>query len=140
VAALFLGLLLGAAAESPALALDLFATRHEVTAQFATADGKPMANAAVEVFAPDNPRTPVEKGRTNSDGKYVFAADRAGMWSAEARTKSEVARVTIRVGGAGEDHRPSRIPPVVVILGLIALLALALWYRVLRRRNERHRP
>ena len=140
LAGLCLAGLLCAGAESPALALDLFATRHEVTAQFATADGKPMANAAVEVFAPDNHSTPIERGRTDADGKYVFAADRAGMWSAEARTKTEVARVTIRVGGPGEERRQSRIPPIVVILGLVALVALAVWYRVLRRRNERHRP
>lgn len=137
LAVLFVAVLLCAAAESPALAFDLLAARHQVTAQFATADGKPMANAAVEVFAPGNPSTPVEKGRTDAAGKYVFAADRAGMWSAEARTKGEVARVTIRVGGPGEERGQSRIPPVVVILGLIALLALAVWYRVLRRRNER---
>jgi hypothetical protein len=126
-------------AESPARAFDLFAT-HEITAQFATADGKPMANAEVRVFAPGDLRTPVETGRTDADGKYVFAADRDGMWSAEARTKSEVARVMIRVGGPGQQQQRSRVPPIVVIGGLVALLAMAGWYRVLRLRNQRRPP
>jgi Domain of unknown function (DUF4198) len=121
--------------ESPAHAFDLFAT-HEVTAQFATAAGKPMANAEVRVFAPGDLHTPVETGRTDADGKFVFPADRDGMWTAEARTKSEVARVMIRVGGA-TPPQPSRVSPLIVIGGLIVLLALALWYRVLRLRNRR---
>jgi len=124
--------------ESPASAFDLFAT-HEVTAQFATPDGKPMANAEVRVFAPGDLTTPVETGHTNADGKYVFAADRDGLWSAEARTKSEVARVMIRVGGPGQQQQ-SRIPPIVVVGVLVGLLGMAVWYRVLRRRNQRRPP
>jgi hypothetical protein len=121
--------------ESPARAFDLFAT-HEVTAQFATTGGKPMTNAEVRVFAPGDLQTPVETGRTDADGKFVFPADRDGMWSAEARTKTEVARVMIRVGGATQPQ-PSRVSPFIVIGGLIVLLALALWYRLLRKRNRR---
>jgi hypothetical protein len=121
--------------ESPAHAFDLFAT-HEVTAQFATSSGKPMPNAEVRVFAPGDLQTPVETGRTDADGKFVFPADRDGMWSAEARTKTEVARVMIRVGGATQEQ-PSRVSPFTVIGGLVVLLALALWYRFLRMRNQR---
>jgi hypothetical protein len=121
--------------ESPARAFDLFAT-HQVTAQFATADGKPMADAEVRVFAPGDLQTPVETGRTDAAGKFVFAADRDGMWSAEARTKTEVARVMIRVGGATQ-QQPSRVSPFLVIGGLAILLALAVWYRILRLRNRR---
>jgi hypothetical protein len=128
----------GVAAESPAHAFDLFAT-HEVTAQFASANGKPMANAAVRVFAPGDPQNPVQSGYTDASGKFAFYADRDGMWSAEARTKSEVARVMIRVGGPSQQQQHSRIPPVVVIGGLLALLALAVWYRMLRVRNQRPR-
>ena len=84
-------------AESPACAFDLFTT-HEVTAQFATADGKPMSDAAVRVFAPGDLKTPVETGHTDSQGKFVFDADSDGMWTAEAHTSAEVARVMIRVG------------------------------------------
>jgi hypothetical protein len=126
-------------AESPACAFDLFAT-HEVTAQFATANGKPMANATVRVFAPGDLRTPVETGHTDSQGKFVFEADGDGMWSAEAHTTTEVARVMIRVG-AGEQQQPqTRLPPVVVIGGLILLVALAWWYWLLRTRARRRKP
>jgi hypothetical protein len=111
-----------------------------VTAQFATADGKPMANAEVRVFAPGEPQTPVETGHTDADGKFVFPADRDGMWTAEARTKDEVARVMIHVGGAAQHQPQSRIRPIIVIGGLIALLALAVWYRMLRARNQRRQP
>ena len=124
--------------ESPTFAFDLFAA-HEVTTQFATADGKPMANAEVRVFAPGEPQTPVETGRTNADGKFVFGADRDGLWTAEARTKSEVARVMIRVGGPAQQQQQRRIPPIVMLGGLLGLLALAAWYRILRLRNQRHR-
>jgi hypothetical protein len=121
-------------AGSPAPAFDLFAT-HEVTAQFATPDGKPMANAEVQVFAPGNPKTPVVTGRTGADGKFVFDTDRDGLWSAEARSADQVARIMIRVGG---DSRPqSRISPFLIIGVLAILLAVAIWYRLLRLRRHR---
>jgi hypothetical protein len=140
VAHWFLGALvtvaLGLLPESTAVAFNLFAT-HEVTVQFATADGKPMANAEVTVFAPGDLKTPVETGHTDSAGKFVFGTDRDGLWSAQARTKGEVARVMIRVGGPDQQQQRGWISPVVVIGGLLALLALAIWYRVLRLRNQR---
>jgi len=126
-------------AVAPARAFDLFAT-HEVTAQFATADGKPMANAAVRVFAPGDLTTPVETGHTDSQGKFVFDADGDGLWTAEARTPSQVARVMIRVGAGAEQQQQTRLPPFVVIGGFVLLVALAWWYRLLRRRTRRREP
>jgi hypothetical protein len=120
----------------PSRAFDLFAT-HEVTAHFATPDGKPMANAAVRVFAPDNPTTPVLTGRADKDGKFVFAADRDGFWSAEARSKTEVARVMIRVGGEG-GRRP--VSPALLLGGLALLFVLAFGWRVMRLRSRRGPP
>ena len=122
---------------SPASALDLFAT-HEVTAQFATPDGKPMANAEVRVFAPDDPSKVALTGRTNADGKFVFDADRDGFWSAEARSGDYVARVMIRVGGQAESH--SQLSPFLLIGFLVVLLGLAIWYRLLRARTRGPRP
>ena len=58
-----------------------------------------MANAEVRVFAPGDPKTPAVTGRTDAEGKFVFAADRDGFWSAEARSADQVARLMIRVGG-----------------------------------------
>jgi nickel transport protein len=120
---------------SSSVAFDLFAT-HEVTVQFATHDGKPMANAEVQVFAPGDAKTPVIIGRTDAEGKFVFAADQDGFWSAEAKGADQVARVMIRVGGEAQTSQ-SRISPFLVIGVLAVLLALAIWYRLLRARNRR---
>jgi nickel transport protein len=120
---------------APSAAFDLFAT-HEVTVQFATHDGKPMVNAEVQVFAPGAPKTPAVTGRTNAEGKFVFDADQDGFWSAEAKGADQVARVMIRVGGEAQQSQ-SRISPFLVIGALAILLALAIWYRLLRARNRR---
>src|SRR6516165_11061443 len=117
---------------SPASAFDLFAT-HEVTAQFATPDGKPMVNAEVSAFAPGEPSKPAVTGHTDADGKFSFAADRDGFWSAEAHSRDYVARVMIRVGG--EQQSPNWLSAVLVIGFLVVMLALAVWYRLLRART-----
>jgi hypothetical protein len=132
--AAFLLLFAIAVAAPPAMALDLFA-RHEVTAQFATHDGKPMADAEVRVFAPGDPTTPVLTGHTDKNGKFVFPADRDGFWSAEARTKTEVARIMIRVGGPAQQQQ-GRLSPYLVLGVLGVLLVIAFWYRLLRVRRR----
>jgi hypothetical protein len=119
----------------PCQAFDLF-TRHEVTAQFATPDGKPMAHAEVRAFAPGDPNTPAVTGRTDAEGKFVFDADRDGFWSAEARGADYVTRIMIRVGG--EQQSQNWLSPFLVVGVLVVLLAIAVWYRLLRART--HRP
>jgi hypothetical protein len=131
-AALFAwSVLLSPAQAPPALAFDLFAT-HEVTAQFATADGKPLAGAEVRVFAPGEPTKAYTTGHTDAAGKFVFDADRDGIWAIEARTPTEIARITKRVGGGPK--QPGWIEPWFVIGGLLLLLAAAFWYRLRRMR------
>lgn len=119
---------------APATALNLFAT-HEVTAQFATPDGKPMANAEVRVFAPGDPNKVALTGRTDSQGKFVFDTDRDGFWTAEARSADDVARVMIRVGGQTEPQ--NGLSPFLVVGVLAILLGIAIWYRLLRARTRR---
>ena len=123
-------------ASSPADAFDLFA-QHEVTAQFATPDGKPMGNAEVRAFAPGEPNKPAATGRTDADGKFIFAADRDGFWSGEARSPDYVARVMIRVGG--EQQSQNWLSPLFVVGFLVVMLALAIWYRLLRARASGRR-
>lgn len=139
LSALFLGPIAALClfAAPAASALDLFAT-HEVTTQFATPDGKPMANAEVRAFAPGDPNKPAVTGRTDAEGKFTFAADRDGFWSAEARSTDYVARVMIRVGG--EKQSPNWLSSILVVAFLIAMLALAIWYRLLRARAVGRRP
>jgi len=130
-----IGLLLAMiAGTTPAAALDLFA-RHEVTVQFATADGKAMANAEVRVFAPGAPNRPALTGHTDSEGKFQFAADRDGWWRAEAHAGDEVARATVRVGGQEQKEEP--LSPYLVIGALAVLLMVGIGLRMLRARGRR---
>jgi hypothetical protein len=73
--------------------------------------------------------------RTDKDGKFDFAADRDGMWTAEARTGGEIARATIRVGGAGDDQSGG-VSPYLLIGGLGLLLLMAVGYHFLRARSR----
>jgi len=120
-----------------AAAFDLFA-RHQVTVQLATKDGKPMANAEVRVFEPGEPNRPALTGRTDSEGKFEFGADKDGFWSAEARNGDEVARVMIRVGGQQQQHEEP-ISPYWIMAGLLLLLVLAFGFRVARARARRQK-
>src|SRR5919199_5651109 len=89
------------------------------------------------LIAPGETKTPTITGRTDSEGKLVFEADRDGFWRAEARSADQIAHLMIRVGG--ESRPQSRVSPVLV-LGVVAiLLAVVIWYRVLRARNRRPR-
>ena len=126
-------------AESPAFGFNPFAT-HEVTAQFATSAGEPLANAAVRVFAPGDLKTPVETGHTDAQGKFVFDADSDGMWTAEASTGTEVARVMIRVGAGSPQQQQTRLPPMVVIGAIILLGVMGWWFLLLRSRGRRRQP
>jgi nickel transport protein len=120
---------------NPATALDLFA-RHQVSVEFAAADGKKLADAEVRVFAPGKPNVPVLTGRTDKEGKFVFPADEDGFWTAEARAGDEIARATVRVGKS--DARRELISPPWLIGGLLLLLMIAFAVRiVLIRRSVR---
>ncbi|MGD9614801.1 MAG: hypothetical protein AB7H90_12875 [Alphaproteobacteria bacterium] len=118
----------------PAGAIDLFA-RHHVSVEFATADGKPLADAEVRVFAPGQPHIPARTGRTDKEGKFEFPADEEGFWTAEARAGNEIARATVRVGTPGQRREP--VSPVWVIGGLLVLLIGALGVRVALARRRR---
>jgi hypothetical protein len=115
----------------PAAAQSLFA--RQVTVQFAASDGKPIADAEVRVFAPGKPSQPALTGRTDNSGKFEFPAETDGLWSAEARSGSEIARVTVRVGGVKEKEPLS---PAWLIGGLLLLLILAFAFRMARARSR----
>jgi hypothetical protein len=133
-AALFAAGVFAALGSMPAAAQSLF-TRHEVSVQFATSDGKPIADSEVRVFAPGQPTRPALVGRTDSSGAFKFPADSDGLWSAEARSGSEIAQVKVRVGGGTKEAEP--LSPLWLIGGLLLLLVLAVGYRVARARFRR---
>jgi hypothetical protein len=119
---------------APAAAIDLFA-HHQVSVAFSTADGKPLADAEVRVFAPGRPGKPALTGRTDKEGKFEFPANEEGLWSAEARTGDEIGRVTVRVGSPSQKEEPLSL--VWIIAALILLLVLAFGFRLLRARARR---
>jgi hypothetical protein len=132
----FLALAVLLLCNSPAAALDLFAT-HEVTVQFATPDGKPMGNSEVRVYAPGDPNHVAQTGHTDKDGKFSFGTDRDGLWTAEARNGDEIARASIRVGKPSGDQGGGGLSPYLVFGALGVLLVIAVWYRFLRARARR---
>jgi hypothetical protein len=124
--------------EARASALDLFAS-HRVEVQFATSDGKPLADAEVRVYAPGDLQHVVRTGRTDAEGRFEFPADRDGLWSAEARTATEVARASIRVGGGkGEAGKTDDKTASYILVGaLVVLLGVGIALRRLGRRARR---
>jgi hypothetical protein len=134
-AALAAALLLALAA-MPAAALDLFA-RHQVSVQFATPDGKPMADAEVRVYAPGQADRPAVTGHTDSAGKFEFSANDDGFWTAEARGGGEIARVMVRVGSGTPAQQSEPPSPYWLVGGLFLLLVLAFGVRIIRIRARR---
>ena len=94
-----------------------------------------MAHALVRVFAPGEPTKPALTGQTDADGRFTFATDRDGFWSAEAESRGEVARVMVRVGGSAPLLR-GRFAPLYVIGALLVLLVAVFWYRLRRVRTR----
>ncbi len=140
-ASLAVALMVCLVAAWPAVALNLFGMR-TVDVQFATRDGKPMADAEVQVFSPDAPNRVAVTGRTDKDGKFSFETDRGGLWTAEARSATEIARATVRVGsGDGDgDKKDGFVQSPYFLLGLLSLLlVIAIWFRYLRARARRGR-
>jgi hypothetical protein len=135
-ASLAVALLVCLAAAWPAAAFDLFAT-HNVDVQFATRDGKPMADAEVQVFSPDAPNKVAVTGRTDKNGKFSFETDRDGLWTAEARSATEIARATVRVGEDEAKTKAGFAQSPYFLFGLLALmLVIAIWFRYLRARSR----
>ena len=139
-ASLAAALLVAMMMATPAAASGLFGER-TVDVQFATQDGKPLADAEVRVFAPGAPGRAVVTGRTDKDGKFSFETDRDGLWTAEARNGSEIARATVRVGTQDEQKNDNAPQSPYLILGLLVLLlVIAVWYRFLRARARARAP
>ncbi|HIK48171.1 carboxypeptidase-like regulatory domain-containing protein [Thermosynechococcus sp. M55_K2018_012] len=67
-----------------------------VTAQYES--GQPMAEATVQVFAPDRPQEAVISGTTNAQGEFQFVPDRPGQWQVQVRQGGHGGLLTIPVG------------------------------------------
>lgn len=64
--------------------------------------GEPLAEATVQVFAPDDPQTPVYTGLTDADGKFVFVPTAPGNWEVSVRQAGhgDIAVVPVESEGA----------------------------------------
>jgi nickel transport protein len=60
-------------------------TATAVEIQAAYDSGDPMAEAQVQVYAPDDPQTPVVTGLTDTAGRFVFVPDQPGNWEISVR-------------------------------------------------------
>lgn len=60
-------------------------TTSAVEIQASYDSGEPMANAQVQVYAPENPETPVFSGTTDASGQYLFSPNRPGDWEVSVR-------------------------------------------------------
>lgn len=71
----------------------------EIQASYDT--GEPMAAATVQVFAPDDPQTPVQSGLTDASGRFVFVPTTAGTWEVSVRQAGhgDIAAIPVEAGG-----------------------------------------
>lgn len=63
--------------------------------------GQPMANSQVTVYAPNDPSTPWQKGKTNEKGQFTFVPDpsQPGNWEVKVRQAGHGDIITVPVGG-----------------------------------------
>jgi hypothetical protein len=92
-----------------------------------------MAERRVRVYSPA-----IQPDRADQPHRHHreirLDADRDGLWSAEAGSTDYVARVMIRVGGEAQPQ--NWLSPFVLVGFLAVLLAIAVWYRLLRARTR----
>jgi len=76
------------------------ATAMEIQARYDT--GEPMVEASVQVYAPDDPQTPVYTGQTDADGNFLFVPTAPGNWEVSVRQAGhgDIAVVPVESEGA----------------------------------------
>lgn len=94
----------------PLLSWSMRASAHGVQIQYrqvqaieikaAYDDGKPMANAQVVIYAPDDPATPWIKGTTDQEGRFTFVPDPSvsGNWDVKVRQSGHGNLIAIPLG------------------------------------------
>ena len=67
-------------------------------------NGKPMVNAQVVVYAPDNPSIPWQQGLTDKQGKFTFVPDfnNQGNWSVKVRSAGHGKIIDIPIQSSAE--------------------------------------
>ncbi|XFA74077.1 hypothetical protein RYO59_002342 [Thermosynechococcaceae cyanobacterium Okahandja] len=67
----------------------------QITARYD--NGEPMANATVQVFAPDQPQAVALQGITTAEGHFQFTPDQAGYWQVQVRQAGHGGTITVPV-------------------------------------------
>ncbi|MDY7020088.1 MAG: carboxypeptidase-like regulatory domain-containing protein [Cyanobacteriota bacterium] len=69
----------------------------EINAQYDT--GKPLSNAQVTIYAPNDPTTPWQQGQTDEQGNFVFIPDptQTGYWDVKVRQAGHGGLTSIQV-------------------------------------------
>ena len=80
-------------------------------------NGKPMTNAQVVVYAPDNPSVPWQKGLTDHKGQFTFIPDydNQGDWSVKVRSAGHgsVISIPIQSLSSSSNIERSKNPPTI---------------------------
>jgi nickel transport protein len=109
---------------------------HEVTAEVVrdralavrarTHDGRPLADAAAEVFSPSDPSAPSWKGRTDRNGWVAFVPDAPGRWRVRVIDATGHGLETpVEVPASGDVAARTDGPaPAASVLGALAGVAL----------------
>ncbi len=106
----------------------------EIQAHFDSGD--PIVNAQVQVFAPNDPKTPILTGRTDSQGKYQFKPQESGNWEVSIRQAGhgEIAVIPVDLKGNSVQPvataGPNPLQQVIVIGSVVwGCLGTALYFR-----------
>lgn len=101
--------------EKPAIAhgANIAVRSHSVEIEAAFDTGEPMANAQVAIYAPDQPKTPVQTGVTDSEGRFLFTPedDGAGLWEVTVRQAGHGEATTFTLDAAGSGEVTLAAPP-----------------------------
>jgi nickel transport protein len=86
--------------------IDLFAAKLELQFVATFSTGEPMANATVQVFAPDNAETPWQEATTDAAGQFTFVPDESlvGDWRIDFKQEGHEAIRIVPVTAEGIDY------------------------------------
>lgn len=98
---LILILVMGWSAKATAHGVKIdYQTTEAVKIDAAFDNGKPMSNAQVTVYSPQEPATPWLQGTTDENGNFVFVPDRSqpGNWAIQVRQAGHGNLITLSIG------------------------------------------
>jgi nickel transport protein len=107
----------------------VYATATTVTVNASFDSGEPMAGAQVNVFAPDDPRTPWLQGTCDEQGRFTFEPDPAlsGDWEVQVRLAGHGDVIVIPVNGTNGIAAAVNSQPGYTPLQIVTMSATVVW-------------